>query len=183
AEEYERFPADGTPPESEATLFGRLPSAATVPVPRPAPRPADPTTPPLGIPAITRRPPPPPELLIPRPLPRPAAPAPPVPPPSGPAPPARVGAGRGRGEGPERGRADIARPPGRPAEAPKERPAEAPKTLLLVDDEEDVRMFLARRFAAAGYEVVPAADPEMAVKTGGKLAKAGVTFLLLSTLR
>src|SRR5262249_37066695 len=127
AEEYERFPADGTPPESEATLFGRLPSAATVPVPRPAPRPAHPTTPPRPRGSAPARP---------RPPPAPAAPAPPVPPPSGTPPPAPVAARPSPGESSETGPVDIVRPPVRPAEAPKERPAEAPKTLLLVDDEE-----------------------------------------------
>jgi CheY-like chemotaxis protein len=183
AEEYERFPADGTPAEDEATLFGRLPAGATVPVPTPAPRSSDPRTPPLGVPAAARRPLPPPELLIPPPLPRPA-----VPPPAAPAAPAPTPSATPAAplaarpsSSPETGPVNIVRPPG-PAQAPGERPAEPPKTLLLVDDEEDVRKFLAHRFAAAGYEVVPAADPETAVKTGGKLAKAGVAFLLVTDL-
>jgi CheY-like chemotaxis protein len=155
AEEYEHLPADGTPPEDEATLFQNLAPGATVPLPTIRPRSLDPNTPPLGMPAIRPRPPTPAPPVIVPPRPVPAAPAPaPAPPPSVP----------------------TASP------APARAPAARPRTLLLVDDEEDVRKFLADQFRAAGYEVVQAEDPEVAVKTGGKLAKAGVAFLLVTDL-
>jgi CheY-like chemotaxis protein len=160
AEEYERLPEDGTPPEDEATLFQNLAPSATIPLPTILPRPLDPNTPPLGMPAIRPRPPTPtPPVIVPPPAPAPAPMA-PVPAPS-PAPPSTVPA---------------ASPD--PARAPTTRP----RTLLLVDDEEDVRRFLASQFGAAGYEVVEAEDPEVAVKTGGRLAKAGVAFLLVTDL-
>jgi CheY-like chemotaxis protein len=189
AEEYARFPLDGTPPEDEATLFRNIGSSETMPMPAIAPRPIDPTTPPLGTRAIRSHPPQaPPEPPVPRPLPPPAK---PVGPPMMPvAPPAKPVAPTAVPPAPVVP-APPAEPPGAssaaaasPAAAALPAPAagERPRTLLLVDDESDVRTLLAGRLAAAGYEVVEAADPETAVKTGGKLAKEGKAFLLVTDL-
>jgi CheY-like chemotaxis protein len=87
--------------------------------------------------------------------------------------------------------------PAPPAETPEpaERPAgaEAPaaaaaplgedvRTILLVDDEEDVRRVLGDRFGEGGYQVVEAEDPEAAVKKAGRLGKASIPFLLVTDL-
>ena len=79
-----------------------------------------------------------------------------------------------------------------PTPPPAARPAAPPpvlaegagpiRTILLVDDEEDVRHILARWFHEAGYEVVEAEDPEAAVKTGGRLGKEGTAFVLVTDL-
>jgi len=73
-----------------------------------------------------------------------------------------------------------------PLEAPVEEeraPAPAPsRTILLVDDEEDVRSLLGGFLTAAGYRVVEAEDPESAVKEGGRLAREGIPFLLIADL-
>jgi CheY-like chemotaxis protein len=63
-----------------------------------------------------------------------------------------------------------------------EREPERPGTILLVDDEEDVRRTLAERFTDAGYNVVQAQDPDSAAKTAGRLAKEGVAFLVVTDL-
>ena len=55
-------------------------------------------------------------------------------------------------------------------------------TILLVDDEADVRQVLGEHFARAGYTVVQAEDPEGAVKKGGALGRAGTDFLLIIDL-
>lgn len=55
-------------------------------------------------------------------------------------------------------------------------------TILLVDDEADVRKVLAEHFSRAGYTVVEAEDPDGAVKKGGALAKEGTGFLLVIDL-
>jgi CheY-like chemotaxis protein len=55
-------------------------------------------------------------------------------------------------------------------------------TLLLVDDEEEVRRILAGLFNLVGYEVVEAGDPVSAVKEAQKLGKAGKPFLLITDL-
>jgi len=60
--------------------------------------------------------------------------------------------------------------------------APAVRTILLVDDEADVRKVLEERFARAGYTVVEAEDPDGAVKKGGALARAGTEFLLIIDL-
>jgi len=52
--------------------------------------------------------------------------------------------------------------------------------VLLVDDEEQVRRFLARRLVAAGYRVVEARDVDSAVKTGARLGEAGRPFVLVT---
>jgi CheY-like chemotaxis protein len=129
----------------------------------PARRTLSPTPPiPVTPPAIPSRPPSPPAA------------APPLPtPPRPPSPPAA----------PAPASAPARRSPA-PTPAPLPEPATAPeaRTLLLVDDEEEVRRILADWFKEGGYEVVEAEDPESAVKKGGKLGKAGVPFLLVTDL-
>jgi CheY-like chemotaxis protein len=73
--------------------------------------------------------------------------------------------------------------------APKAPPAavvpgapEPARTILLVDDEDDVRKFLGGIFAASGYKVVEAGDPESAVKSGGKLGNEKTPFVLVTDL-
>jgi hypothetical protein len=65
-----------------------------------------------------------------------------------------------------------AAPPAAPA------PAEAARTILLVDDEADVRQVLGRLFGAAGFEIVEAADPEEAAKLAAKLRADAKAFVL-----
>ena len=60
--------------------------------------------------------------------------------------------------------------------------ASPPATLLLVDDEEDVRRVLTQVLTEAGYTVVAAEDPEVAVKIGGKLGKEDLPFILVTDL-
>jgi CheY-like chemotaxis protein len=69
-----------------------------------------------------------------------------------------------------------------PAAAPAADPDEGPGTVLLVDDEDEVRRILAERFAKAGYNVVEAEDPDAALKKAGRLAKASIPFLLVTDL-
>lgn len=83
-------------------------------------------------------------------------------------------------EAPEEPRA----PP--PAVAP---PQEAPtptgppaRTILLVDDEADVRGVLAGLFRMVGYEVVEADEPTAAVREAQKLGKAAKDFFLITDL-
>jgi CheY-like chemotaxis protein len=61
-------------------------------------------------------------------------------------------------------------------------PAEAARTILLVDDEADVRQVLGRFFAAAGFEIVEAADPEEAAKLAGRLRSDERPFVLVTDL-
>jgi two-component system, chemotaxis family, chemotaxis protein CheY len=69
------------------------------------------------------------------------------------------------------------------APSPATSPADsAEKVILLADDEEEVRRILADHFTAGGYQVVEAEDPEAAVKKAGRLAKAGIPFLLVTDL-
>jgi len=76
--------------------------------------------------------------------------------------------------------------PAAPAPAPPKAPAEPDemrqRTLLLVDDEDDVREILAALFRLVGYDVVEAADPGGAVKEAQKLGRAGKPFLLITDL-
>jgi len=68
--------------------------------------------------------------------------------------------------------------------APPRPPAPPPavtRLVLLVDDEPDVRQILGIHFAAAGYRVVEAGDPEEAAKAAGKLAPEG-PFVLVTDL-
>jgi len=55
-------------------------------------------------------------------------------------------------------------------------------TILLVDDEDEIRRILAERFTRGGYNVVEAEDPDAAVKKAGRLGKASIPFLLVSDL-
>lgn len=74
------------------------------------------------------------------------------------------------------------RPPAEPplrTEAPAEPVA---RTLLLVDDEADVRGILARVFSARGYQVEQAGDPEEAAKAAGRLREASAPFVLVTDL-
>ncbi len=82
-------------------------------------------------------------------------------------------------------------PPGAPAapEAPFAPPVEPPPaasaevpTVLLVDDEPDVRQILGRHFAAAGFRIVEAGDPEDAAKAAGKLRAGKGPFVLVTDL-
>jgi CheY-like chemotaxis protein len=62
-------------------------------------------------------------------------------------------------------------------------PATGPaRTLLLVDDEEDVRGVLADHFRDAGFEVTEAEDPDMAVKAAGALGRQRVPYVLVTDL-
>jgi CheY-like chemotaxis protein len=70
-------------------------------------------------------------------------------------------------------------PPPPPVEAP---PSPPPRTVLLVDDEDDVRGIIGGLFRIVGYEVIEAEDPESAVKAARTLHKAGTVFLLLVDL-
>jgi CheY-like chemotaxis protein len=87
---------------------------------------------------------------------------------------------------PERPAAAPAPPP--PPPPPPQAPAAAPAaeaeitTVLLVDDEDEVRRILAERFARGGYNVVEAEDPDAAVKKAGRLGKASIPFMLVSDL-
>ena len=56
------------------------------------------------------------------------------------------------------------------------------RTILLVDDEQDVREILAQHFSAAGYTVEEAEDPEQAVKAAGRLRDASCAFVLVTDL-
>ena len=77
----------------------------------------------------------------------------------------------------------AAAPPAEPAEAVPAEPSPAPSpTLLLVDDEEDVRRSLAQTLTAGGFQVVEAEDPDAAVKKAQRLEKAGIPFILVTDL-
>ncbi|MFI5183756.1 MAG: DUF4388 domain-containing protein, partial [Vicinamibacteria bacterium] len=69
----------------------------------------------------------------------------------------------------------------RPAEPEKPPPPPA-RTILLVDDEADVRGVLAGLFRMVGYEVVEADEPASAVKEAHKLGKIPKEFLLITDL-
>ncbi|MFI5169630.1 MAG: response regulator, partial [Vicinamibacterales bacterium] len=62
------------------------------------------------------------------------------------------------------------------------RPEPATRTILLVDDEADVRQLLGRSFGAAGFEIVEAADPEEAAKAATKLRSGERSFVLVTDL-
>jgi CheY-like chemotaxis protein len=67
--------------------------------------------------------------------------------------------------------------------APGSTPAPAvAQTILLVDDEQDVRDVLGQHFADAGYTVEEAEDPEQALKAAGRLREAGRLFVLVTDL-
>jgi len=68
--------------------------------------------------------------------------------------------------------------------SPAAAPAAPPscRTLLLVDDEGDVRRILARHFVAAGFHIEEASDPDSATKTAGRLRESAEPFVLVTDL-
>jgi CheY-like chemotaxis protein len=82
------------------------------------------------------------------------------------------------------GAASAPQPPISPAPAPAPLPAEpgAARVILLVDDEEDVRAILGRHFAAAGYHIVEAGDPDEAAKAASLLRTRDGPFVLVTDL-
>jgi len=87
---------------------------------------------------------------------------------------------------PPRPVADAAEAPPAPAPLPVPEPdpvLPAPsRSLLLVDDEEDVRRILAGHFTKAGFRVEEASDPDSATKAAGRLREAGHAFVLVTDL-
>jgi len=75
---------------------------------------------------------------------------------------------------------DESAPPQAGAAAPE--PAEAARTILLVDDEPDVRQVLGRHFGAGGFEIVEAGDPEEAAKLAARLRSEKRPFVLVTDL-
>ena len=76
-------------------------------------------------------------------------------------------------------------PPAAEEPAPATKPSAAarePRTILLADDEEEVRRVLAEHFTQGGYQVVEAEDTEAAVKKANRLGKAEIPFLLVTDL-
>jgi CheY-like chemotaxis protein len=73
-------------------------------------------------------------------------------------------------------------PPGLPAEPSASREGRPARTVLLVDDEEDVRRILGRQFIAAGFRVVEAGEPEEAVKMASKIGVESGPFVLVTDL-
>jgi len=71
--------------------------------------------------------------------------------------------------------------PDRPVE-PRLAEPEAARVILLVDDEEDVRAILGRHFAAAGFQIVEAGDPDEAAKAAGLLRARDGPFVLVTDL-
>ncbi len=72
-----------------------------------------------------------------------------------------------------------AEPPAPAAPAPA---VESARIVLLVDDEPDVRAILARHFAAGGFRVAEAGDPEEAAKAAGRLREDETPFVLVTDL-
>lgn len=71
--------------------------------------------------------------------------------------------------------------PGHAVEPPVAEP-EVARVILLVDDEEDVRAILGRHFAAAGFRIVEAGDPDEAAKVAGLLRAQDGPFVLVTDL-
>jgi len=73
--------------------------------------------------------------------------------------------------------------PAAPASAPV-LPVALPqaRTILLVDDEPDVRQILGRHFEAHGYRIEEAGEPDGAAKAAGRLRAAGLPFVLVTDL-
>ena len=109
-----------------------------------------------------------------RPVPTVMPPGPPRGPTPGPAAEARSARPTGGSKPPDEGR-----PPTGDKPSTEGRPA---RTVLLVDDEEDVRRILGRQFLAAGFRVVEAGDPEEAAKMASKAAAEGDSFVLVTDL-
>jgi CheY-like chemotaxis protein len=59
---------------------------------------------------------------------------------------------------------------------------EAARVILLVDDEADVRAILGRHFAAAGFRIVEAGDPDEAAKAAGLVRAQDGPFVLVTDL-
>jgi len=77
----------------------------------------------------------------------------------------------------------VPQPAPQPAAAPAEAAvASGVRTILLVDDEDDVRRVVGDRLGDEGYQVVEAEDPEAAVRKASRLDKAGIPFLLVVDL-
>jgi len=74
-------------------------------------------------------------------------------------------------------------PPAVPEAAPPVAPARTSiRTILLVDDEEDVRQALGESFKTGGYEVFGADGPAAAAKAAQRLRQRGGAFLLVTDL-
>ena len=75
-------------------------------------------------------------------------------------------------------------PPPAPGSASEPRLAdrEAARVILLVDDEQDVRAILGRHFAAAGFRIVEAGDPDEAAKAAGLVRAQDGPFVLVTDL-
>jgi len=73
-------------------------------------------------------------------------------------------------------------PPVAEPASPPAPPSPPARTILLVDDEDDVRGVLAGLFRMVGYEVVEADEPTAAVKEAQKLGKIPKDFLLITDL-
>jgi CheY-like chemotaxis protein len=78
----------------------------------------------------------------------------------------------------------AAAPPAAPpaAPVPSAPPSDGVSTVLLVDDEDEVRRILAEHLTRGGYNVVEAGEPDAAVKKAGRLAKASIPFVLVTDL-
>jgi CheY-like chemotaxis protein len=61
-------------------------------------------------------------------------------------------------------------------------PPRAARTILLIDDEADVREVLGRHFAQAGFEIVEGGDPEEAAKLAARLRSEDKLFVLVTDL-
>ncbi len=72
--------------------------------------------------------------------------------------------------------------PAAPSPEPSAGESPAARVILLVDDEEDVRRILGRHFAAAGFRLVEAGDPEEAAKAAAKLRAEDGAFVLVTDL-
>jgi CheY-like chemotaxis protein len=73
-------------------------------------------------------------------------------------------------------------PPRTPPVEPRAAEPEAARVILLVDDEEDVRAILGRHFAAAGFQIIEAGDPDEAAKAAGLLRARDGPFILVTDL-
>ena len=87
----------------------------------------------------------------------------------------------GRVAGPSSPAAPPPPAPGPAVEPPVAEP-EVARVILLVDDEEDVRAILGRHFAAAGFRIVEAGDPDEAAKVAGLLRAQDGPFVLVTDL-
>jgi CheY-like chemotaxis protein len=79
----------------------------------------------------------------------------------------------------------VPAPPGKPQVSSPASPPAAPRstrTILLVDDEADVRQILARHFTEAGFRIEEAGDPDSALKVAGRLREMSEPFILVTDL-